>query len=87
MIFILMKREISKRLLHEKLVLKIWTEKSVLFYCFSSQLGEKVNKTSKDLTYYVSPTGSDTTGDGSQSKPFATIQHANLSNRSRWRSN
>lgn len=39
------------------------------------QLGEVVKKTKADITYYVSPSGSDTTGDGTQSKPFATIQH------------
>ncbi|MDK2966913.1 hypothetical protein [Lacrimispora sp.] len=29
-----------------------------------------------DVSYYVATTGSDTTGDGSQSNPFKTIQHA-----------
>jgi hypothetical protein len=29
-----------------------------------------------DLTFYVSPTGNDTTGDGTQAKPFATMQNA-----------
>lgn len=29
-----------------------------------------------DVTYYVATTGSDTTGDGTSSKPFKTIQHA-----------
>jgi hypothetical protein len=38
--------------------------------------GLAVTKTSGDITYYVSPSGSDTTGDGSQSKPFATATKA-----------
>jgi hypothetical protein len=35
--------------------------------------GLAITKTSGDITYYVSPTGSDTTGDGTSAKPFATI--------------
>jgi len=34
-----------------------------------------VTKTTEDATYYVSTTGSDATGDGSTSSPFATRQH------------
>jgi len=33
-------------------------------------------KATADITYYISPTGSDETGDGSSENPFATIQHA-----------
>ena len=31
---------------------------------------------SSDITYYIDPAGSDTTGDGSVAKPFLTVQHA-----------
>jgi hypothetical protein len=34
------------------------------------------NKLPSAITYYISPTGSDTTGDGTSGNPWATLQHA-----------
>lgn len=41
-----------------------------------SSFGAKIGTISENTTLYVATTGSDTTGTGSNSKPFATIQHA-----------
>ena len=41
-----------------------------------NQFGAKIGTLLADLSIYVSPSGSDKTGNGSSSSPFATIQHA-----------
>jgi hypothetical protein len=37
---------------------------------------QKAGRTTEEVTWYVSPTGSDTAGDGSQANPFKTVQMA-----------
>jgi len=41
-----------------------------------SQYGASIGTLRYDLTIYVATTGSDTSGDGTNNNPFATIQHA-----------
>ncbi|WP_313346717.1 hypothetical protein [Lacrimispora sp.] len=41
-----------------------------------NQFGARIGTLLSDLVLYVSPAGSDIIGNGSSSKPFATIQHA-----------
>eukprot|EP01083_Nonionella_stella_P157542 511554_1 len=47
-----------------------------LLFVYTSVACLVLATTTDELRYYVSTTGSDATGDGSQSNPWATIQNA-----------